>query len=594
MQHIFRKATHIATHPGRIVSHPLKKMYERHYKDKKFARTLFVVDILVLAAIATSVGLILAFTVFAPAKIVDQVHIDATVAPTIVVSGDLSTLVIRYENASGEALRFARLHLDFPAHFELKDTETSLEEIAPQTYNLDTLDPHESGSLKIHGVMFGDVGGEQKFTSTLTFQYGERDKSATKTSEHTFSPARSTLALQLILPERVVQGQQVEGKILYKNTGTVDFPEISVEPVWPKDFILIQSSPALTNGRFTLSALKALEEGEINFTGQLPPTETTEFVFHPSFSFGETRYKQDSLSQTVKLLPSQLKVATDYSADTITPGGSLTVTVNYEHVGELPLKNLTINLNTLNQPLFQKPSTIVGETITALGPGDTGSVTTTLRFNASIDPRAVTSYENLSAAIKTFVSYEIVQDGTASAPISLMTSSDALKITSPIILESFGRYTSPQGDQIGRGPLPPLVGEETKYWVFMTIERTTNKLETVKMEAELGPGVSFTGKQSISYGESLDYDASSNSVRWTIGTLPATLAPDSPVISVAFEVAITPSESMVGSTPTLLASPLVTARDTFTGAFVTARGVTITTNLPHDEMAAGFGVVETF
>ncbi len=594
MIHIFRKSLEIASQPGKLVSRPLQKIFHHHYAEKRFARTLFVVDIVVLVSIAVSVGLILAFTVFRPAKIVNLVHVDATVAPSDVVSGGLSTLIFRYENTSSEELRFARLNLGFPAHFEQTEAPADLTEVAPQTYDLGSIAPGANGSIKLSGVMFGDVGGDQVFQSTLSFVYGPNDRTATKFSEHVFHPSHSTLALELTLPDRVVQGQQAQGKITYKNTGTVDFPQIQIEPIWPEGFVLVSSSPALLaeGNSFILNGLQAGQEGTISFVGQMPPTESVDFIFNPSFTFGDDYYTQDRLTQNVKLLPSQIKTTTTFSPETITPGGTMVVTVAYEHIGELPINDLAININTLNQPLFQKPSYEVLQTVTAVQPGDIGSASITVRFNSSIDARTVSTYQQLSALVKTYVNYTLTQDDLPPAQISLLGASDSLNITSPVVLESFGRYASPQGDQLGRGPLPPLVGEETKYWVFMTIRGTTNDLENLKMDADLGPGVTFTGKQSVSYGESLNYNTTDHSITWTIGSLPPTLAPGSQMVSVAFEVAITPTADMIGKTPTLLASPLVSARDTFTGTFVSARGSTITTNLPYDSMAAGLGVVE--
>jgi hypothetical protein len=102
----------------------------------------------------------------------------------------------------------------------------------------------------------------------------------------------------------------------------------------------------------------------------------------------------------------------------------------------------------------------------------------------------------------------------------------------------------------------------------------------------------FTGKQSVSVGDSLSYDEANNTVTWSIASLSSTLDPDASVVSVAFEVALTPTEAMRGTIPNLVDRTLMTARDSWTGAFVTAYGATITTNLPHDTLAAGKGTVE--
>lgn len=590
MKKLLHKAVDIASGPGKIVSLPLSSVFERHYRAKRFARTLFVIDLVALAIIAISTAIILYFTVFRPPTILERVRVDANVAPTEVVSGDLSTLVIRYENSSEEDLRFARIQLTYPNHFSLQETPSDLTEIAPGVYDLGTIAAGSTGSIKLRGVMFGDVGGEQRFTSSLSFTYGPHNRTATKTSDHTFTPTRSTLVLKLTLPDQIVQGQLVRGQISYQNTGTFDLPQITVEPLWPESFVLVSTSVPLVNGQFILSSLAANQSGVIDFVGRLPNAEAAEFLFDPRFSFGEDLYKQDRLTHTVKLLPSQIKVTTNFTPVVVTPGGSTVVTINYEHVGELPIENLSIVIEANNQPLVKQEETVVLQSTTRVVPGDIGTTSMTLYFDKTLDSNTLTSLTNLFATFKTFVNYALVQDGLPPAEVSVLVSSDDLKITSPLILETFARYTSPQGDQIGRGSVPPTVGEETKYWVFMTVRGTSNDLENVQMEAELGSRVSFTGKQSISYGEHLSYEASENVITWSIGNLPATLSGDT-VVSVAFEVALLPETSMVGTTPILLASPLISARDTWTGAFVTARGATITTDLPHDQLAAGLGEV---
>ena len=576
MKHIFQQTVRIAAEPGKLISHPLKRVFERHYQEKKFARTLFVVDIAVLATIAVASALIVYFTVLRPPTVLEQLHVDATVAPTDVVSGGLSTLVIRYENTSDQTLAFARLNLTFPAHFDLRDTQSDFIEVAPQTYELGTIEAHQTGSIRLHGVMFGDVGGEQTFKSDLTFTYGKHDRTATKSSEHTFRPSHSTLALELVLPDRVVRGQQVKGQIKYKNTGEVDFPEMIVEPIWPEGFVLLASTPTLTNGQFTLTALSAGKEGVINFVGQMPPVASVDFAFDPSFTFGADHYKQEILTQTVTLLPSQLSASMELVSAVLTPGATSEALVQYEQVGELTIKDAAIII--VSEPnVF---STEVIHPIGKLTPGEKGEV----RIPLGIIARPTSN----TTTIKTYVVYTLA-DGIDET-VRVVADLDEVKITTPVVLEAFARYTSPEGDQLGRGPLPPTVDEETKYWIFLTVQSTTSAIEGVEIDANLGPGVAFTGKQSVSVGESLTYDAGTNAISWQVPSIDPTVRGG--VVSVAFEVALTPTEAMIGTTPVLVSGPLMHGQDAVTGAQVVGRGATITTNLPYDQLAAGLGVVE--
>ena len=66
----------------------------------------------------------------------------------------------------------------------------------------------------------------------MTFGYldkKERPKRADKVSVHTFSPTKSTLELVTELPEKVIAFQDIEGTVSYKNTGEIDFPDITID-----------------------------------------------------------------------------------------------------------------------------------------------------------------------------------------------------------------------------------------------------------------------------------------------------------------------------------------------------------------------------
>lgn len=576
----------IATHPARFLTRMAQRHFQKNYAHRRFARMWFAVDLGLLAIALSLFGILLAVTVFAPQKIEQLVRVDATVAPTEVVSGASSTLVFRYENTSKEILHHAELTLSFPEHFSLQAVDSGQTEVASSVYDLGEIPAGASGTLKLRGVMFGDVGGDQTFMTTMRFVYGEKNIPVTKMDTQVFHPVASTLTLSLVLPERVVEGQTVRGEIHYKNTGTIDVPEIAIQPTWPEHFKLVESSPSLRNGLFQLKALKAGEEGTITFTGELPAQTSIHFSFAPSFTFGQTFYKQEVLEQDVALLPSQLSVTSQLENSTLTPGTDAVLKVDVQHVGEETVENVKLIMKTTSPLVVSKTMELpIGE----LAKGGSSGGRFEVPIARTLARSQTDSFENLTATFNVYVSYTLPDK--IAQEILLFTGSVTGKVTSPVILSAFGRYSSPQGDQLGRGPLPPTVDETTKYWIFLTLDGTTSTLTDLKLDAELGESVTFTGRQSVSVGQSLSYDEASGTVHWTIDSLPPTLDPQAKTVSVAFEVALTPTAAMLGTMPTLVQSPLVTGRDSWTGAFVSARGATVTTDLPHDSMAADKGNV---
>ena len=45
-----------------------------------------------------------------------------------------------------------------------------------------------------------------------------------------------------------------------------------------------------------------------------------------------------------------------------------------------------------------------------------------------------------------------------------------IRLNSNLAVQVYPMYYAPTGDQLGRGPLPPKVGETTKYWIFCEVD----------------------------------------------------------------------------------------------------------------------------
>ena len=599
---LLSQALHIFKHPGKIASHPVKKVYYKQYHGTRNAKIWFAIDIVLLLGVIAA-GIFLAYSAFwKPTSIADRIIVTSTIAPKDIVSGDASTLVFYYKNGSQETLYDAYLTFGFPPYFDIAELDGNFEEIGDYTYALGEIEPGEEGRFKLRGTMFGSVNEEQVFLSNLAFQYGEERAQAIKHTEHAFTPIRSTLELELALPDYVVEGQQVEGSIAYRNTGSVSFPELSIEPEWPDGFTLLSSDPVFSDGRFRVDGIDPQEEGIISFTGILPEGNAMHFTFHPHFVFGNEEFNQQDLAKTIPLLPPPIALNHSVEEGVLIPGSSATVTVQYEHQESFDVEDVEIRISS-NSPFISRTSTdevryedgafIIEQTILegfdVVTPGESGEITVEIPLRSSISASEISSVDNVVVDFTSQAVFTIPGDIDQRTQVRGDVSETI--VSTPLILESFARFASPQGDQIGRGSIPPRVGSETKYWVFMTIDGTIHPLESVSLNAILGPNVTFTGKQSVSIGNPLSYDTLSGTISWDISAMQATLPSYAPVASVAFEVSITPTSDMTGTTPILLYAPTITSRDAVTGVITQAGGATVTTNLPYDAIAAELGVV---
>jgi hypothetical protein len=580
----------ISAHPGKMLLFPFIHWFEMRYKGKyKFARTLFSIDLMLIGLIFGLGLAALVLGIYKPTTFADKIQFEATVAPREIVTGAPSTLIIRYTNNTDEELRDAELSLEYPDHFLLQELSAGAAVVEDDFIELGTVLPGGTGTVRVRGVMFGDVGGEQTFRSTLRFIHGiETSLIGQKTSVHTFSPNSSTLSLVLNLPGRLVAFQDVEGVIEYSNTGDIDFPVISIEPEWPNGFSFSSSPTTFSNGRFELPAIKAGDTGLLEFEGFLGDVgEEVTFIFHPSFTFDSEHYTQETLTHTAPVVPPQIQVEQSQDKSTLAPGSETVFTLTYENTGELTVSDLVLSIES-ESPFFTQER-FDAEAISSVEPNETGTVEIRIPLRSSVKQSETDTYENLSITTQAVATYTL-GDGSGQRVVA-KSSTITSAMTTPLILESFARYATASGDQLGRGPLPPRVGAETKYWIFWHVDATTNPIENVRIEGTLSDSVRFTGRQTSSQNGGVTYDSETHTINWESDLVSPTLSPTSKVIGLAFELGITPTEEQVNTIPVLLSDILITATDAQTGAFVSSRGATVTTNLPNDLMAEGLSQV---
>ncbi len=593
LQNIHKRTLDIASRPGRAIVTPFARHYEKHYEGRyPFARLAFGFDLVMLGT-AIGLGIIaLAFWLWKPTAFAEKIVFSADIAPAEIVSGAPSTLVLRFDNRTGEELRDVRLSVSVPEHFLRLETEESGSDETWEHLEIGTVPVDGTESIKIHGVMFGDVGGEQTFASAMTFVHGPHDTRGTKRDERTFVPTRSTLELELALPDRMVAGQATEGTVTYRNAGTIDFPEIVIQPRWPEGFAFISANVPLGPDGFRLPSVTAGSSGALTFRGTLGSAEgDVAFAFDPSFAFGNDRYRQETLVHVAKTVPIPVQVSHDVNPESVRPGSAASVTATVVNVGEDPVTNVRVTIAS-DSPFAISKTVSVGPKehpeLARLEPGESRSVTIPFPLRASVAQSATSVYERIPFATRASAAFDL-----PATPDAIARDAEISTImTSPLALDAFARYAAPSGDQIGRGPLPPFAGETTTYWIFWNVRGTTNELSNVRIEGALGPNVSFTGKQTVSVNGGVVFDAASGQISWTSDSVSPTFAPSSKIVGIAFELALTPGDDQIGSIPTLLKNIHVTATDAVTGAFVSASGATITTDLPNDTLAEGNGVVE--
>lgn len=147
-------------------------------------------------------------------------------------------------------------------------------------------------------------------------------------------------------------------------------------------------------------------------------------------------------------------------------------------------------------------------------------------------------------------------------------------------------YNSPQGDQLGAGPIPPQVSLPTNYWVSLTALGASSRLENFVMSLALPKNVNYTDKKSLLAGN-LKYNTGNRQIIWTI----AQFSPDMQT-QAGFEIQFIPSADQIGKVVDLLKNIQFNASDIQTGSEVGGSLYNLNTNLEFDRINKGQGKVE--
>ena len=163
---------------------------------------------------------------------------------------------------------------------------------------------------------------------------------------------------------------------------------------------------------------------------------------------------------------------------------------------------------------------------------------------------------------------------------------DTLKLITDLKLSAIAYYNSPLGDQLGSGPIPPMVGLPTNYWIFFNIDNHGNDLSDLTVAATLPSGVTLSNNKTLSIGE-LSYNESQKRITWRVKEASA----KNETYQAGFEVQLMPTDKQINTQPLLLTSITFLTTDAYTREKLSGRISPLSTDLPDDMINHGQGAV---
>jgi hypothetical protein len=607
--HAHKQAVRVSDPIHKICYEPLKGHWERKYRSKypKHANTLLVLDVVLVVIIAALVVAGGFSPYFLPDETPDVLAVDVTM-PETVTSGVPASFDISYENLSKQALPCAVLTVHPTADLvdagvqlaggvagEEADPSCGGTAVPPTAIGI-PLPALAAGSLRhatLTGVPYAPAGSIIQVPATISY-WETGSTQPTVVPFHVRIPvAAAASGVEVSVPERILRGSPVALTVSYHNDGSLVMPDAAVRFAPPTDFVTTGASPRATApGVWSIGDLPAGARGTIVIHGYLRSVRERA----TSASFGAelavnagtqapavaaaTRVNADSLSSGLTLTQ---EIDGADAARFLRPGDTVTVRLTARNEGETTFTDGELRFFHTEGLLAADEGRVTAwtaDTLPALAkiaPGDTvvaeTSVTVRSVTPSLVDALGGDTVATLSSALSARADAETVLIDTPPTDVPIAT---ALR------LQAAGIYFTKDGDQLGRGPLPPTVGEETRYRIVVQIDNLQHPVKDATFEAFLAEGVEWTGRFSITHGEAVDHFPSTRRVTWKMPEIGAFTEESGGSPGASFEVSLTPTEDMAETIPVLLTGLTVTGTDAVTGARVAARMGDITTRLPFD------------
>lgn len=288
------------------------------------------------------------------------------------------------------------------------------------------------------------------------------------------------------------------------------------------------------------------------------------FFYRPKFSFFD--YSTTTVN-TWTQAPAEL----DFSLtnNKIKPGTDFDLKLDYK-IGADDLDSVSLKLISLNGDYSLKPETYV---LNSLKAGQSGEVNIPLKLSV----RTGESYEiNWQAQVEYKSKERIFKDFKLLPLLKILPD---LKVSAKIY------YNSPQGDQLGAGPLPPQVDLPTNYWVSLSALGISPNLENFTLSARLPQNVNLTDKQSLLAGN-LKYDAANRRIIWAIPKFETET-----IAQAGFEIQFIPKAVQADKVVDLLTGLKYTAYDKLSATDLSGELKNLNTNLEFDNINKGQGQV---
>lgn len=515
------------------------------------------------------------------------------IGPETTETGDEVEYTVKYKNNGNVRLEEVKLIFEYP-----KNSTPISEESVWVSKTLEDIYPGEEKSFKFTGRILGREKEVKTARALLT--YRPKNLKAFYDSETTFTTVIDfvPLTFEFDLPSKIEPEKDLLFRLNYFSN--IDYPlsDLRIIVKYPQDFEFIDSRPkALDQTEWDIGLLNKAEGGRIEITGKVGGGAGDQKIFQARLGLW-----QEGEFVLLKEIAKGLEIASPsiyisqlvngsskYSANA---GDFLHYQIFFKNLDEKALTNLFIIAKLEGEVLdIESLRSDFGE----FKIGDNSIIW---------DWKRIPHLQFLDVQQEGLVEFwiKVKEDWPVSGTsgknpaiinkvyLAQVQEEFITKLNSKIEISQKGYFESEVFEK--SGPLPPTVGQETKYTIIWQIKNLYNDLKNVKVKATLPKQVKLTG-EIFPKESNITFDSESREIVWEVGEIEAGAGIDRPHPNIAFQISFIPTSDQRGGVATLISEAKISGEDTWTEAVIEAKTEAIDTTLADGEgLGLQMGIIQ--
>lgn len=571
---------------------PFRSYYLRTYHGHYFhAKKIFVFDLLLLCSTFLLIGLVIFLKTFQP-TIQQQVALSVSFPKERIISGRPIQIHVSYANASQVPIEQATLSLRIPKTLLIQDIQPSFPfNRKINSISIGSLPPKSTRDITIYAVYWGEPNTSNRLIATLQYQQSHRRVPEQVFTEVSIVANESILRVSMDTEEKRIIHQLLPVQVTLTNTGEEVVHDVYLSLLSPDSFSIIDSLPTISSLGWTSIQLEPGESKTFSITLKKINQEGTSVlqalsgVTIQGEQLIQDRTKKE-VTYTASGITADLRIDFEKNQTHLEPGKKYPLILQLHNTGPFDIRDIEIEV-PIDARIIESPVGSIrwkytsDNHLSVLPKKESQTHTSSIFLHSFIDPEKF-EQKDILLSLEPLVSFTIPEE--QKERITFPSAIKKIPVTTSLLFSPHAFYFSPEGDQVGRGPLPPFVGAKTTYWINWELTNGTSDMQDVTIQGKLPEGVEWTGHTSVPFGNAVQYDPRTRSVVWVGERIPYHTS-----FSLFFEITVLPTPKQRGKEILLIEDMRLVGTDSFTGVHIEKTAPTITTNLFSDLFAKKFG-----